>query len=262
MEVLICHWDGYGLSENNYRIAVMPSGMVRFLPAGMDQIFSAPNLPVMPEFLGKVARSFMETPEGKRLYRESLESWVGEVLDAKRLTERVAELYATLAHHLTRSERGQIREEANELSARIRARAVSVREQVRRPGVETLEFVEGVAVISDWRPMDKTEGVSLKVSDSKLMIVAGEKTSAAFAANVRLAAGSYAFSTAVRTEKVRPLTAGERQGAAPAEGAAPVEAAPPRSDRGQSKMARQTASVSSREAKRWSGPQGASSASE
>jgi len=40
MEVLLCHWDGYGLANNNFRVYEgSTTGRFVFLPAGMDQLF-------------------------------------------------------------------------------------------------------------------------------------------------------------------------------------------------------------------------------
>ncbi|HEX7863263.1 MAG TPA: CotH kinase family protein [Verrucomicrobiae bacterium] len=213
MEVLICHWDGYALSENNFRIAVRADGKIHFLPAGMDQIFSIPNFTWLPAFSGSVAKRFMEMPEGRERYRIMLEKLLSEFLGAERLSNRLEQLSAALEADLTRAERSQIRAEAKELSARIAARETSLKEQLKQTETKLLQFANGTAVVSNWQPMDQPEGGSMGSNDSTVAIVAGPRTSASWAAKVLLLPGRYTFATTVKTEDVSPLPFGTRQGA-------------------------------------------------
>ncbi len=49
MEVMICHWDGYSLGRNNFRIYHDPAAdRLVFLPTGMDQIFAKADLTWRP----------------------------------------------------------------------------------------------------------------------------------------------------------------------------------------------------------------------
>src|SRR5207249_4044056 len=50
MELMICHWDGYCLGRNNFRIYHDPgTRKMVFLPSGMDQVFSKADLPGKPD---------------------------------------------------------------------------------------------------------------------------------------------------------------------------------------------------------------------
>src|SRR5262249_22890778 len=43
MEVLTCHWDGYGLNRNNYRLFHnLETDRMIFMPHGLDQMFDYP----------------------------------------------------------------------------------------------------------------------------------------------------------------------------------------------------------------------------
>ena len=40
LDILFCHWDGYAMNRNNYRIYSDPeSGKFVFMPHGLDQLF-------------------------------------------------------------------------------------------------------------------------------------------------------------------------------------------------------------------------------
>jgi len=68
LEAMVCHWDGYCASCNNYRVYHDPTtDKLVFIAHGMDQIIGDPNFPLL---LGRgwVARALTETPEDKRAY--------------------------------------------------------------------------------------------------------------------------------------------------------------------------------------------------
>ena len=71
MEVMVGHRDGYCLARNNYRVYYdVDSDKIVFFPHGMDQLFGNPNATWLPHMAGLVAKAVMETPEGRRQYRE------------------------------------------------------------------------------------------------------------------------------------------------------------------------------------------------
>ena len=47
LETMVCHWDGYCLNRNNYRIYFEPTKKARFIPHGMDQCFGDTGLSVL-----------------------------------------------------------------------------------------------------------------------------------------------------------------------------------------------------------------------
>jgi spore coat protein H len=94
MQVLTCNWDGYAMYKNNYRVYHDPeSDRLFFIPHGMDQMFARPFLPLIPpRWDGLVARSFMETPQGRTLYEQQLGRLFTNVYHTDALTRRVTEL--------------------------------------------------------------------------------------------------------------------------------------------------------------------------
>jgi spore coat protein CotH len=73
-ELLACHWDGYTMAKNNYRLYFDPADRrARFLPHGMDQTFGDPNFPLyeFPETI--VAGVVMRNPVWRARYREVLQ---------------------------------------------------------------------------------------------------------------------------------------------------------------------------------------------
>jgi hypothetical protein len=160
MEILTCHWDGYALNRNNYRLFhdVETDRMV-FMPHGLDQMFgvmrSSPDSSILPSMVGSVAQAFMATEEGQQAYREHLSRLRSEVFLEERLTNRVAELSRRIRPTLAAygpDLANQHDLEAAELCRRIVARARSVTEQLNVSG-EPLRFDErGLAPLSEWTP--------------------------------------------------------------------------------------------------------------
>ncbi len=92
MEVLVCHHDGYSLDRNNFRIYQDPtSGRFVFIPHGMDLIFDNPTAPLLGRWRGLVAHAFMETSEGRKLYREAVVRSVESVYAGAPWPERIDE---------------------------------------------------------------------------------------------------------------------------------------------------------------------------
>jgi spore coat protein CotH len=70
MEVIVCHWDGYALNRNNFRIYHdRAAGKLVFLPHGLDQTFQRLNTPALPTMAGAVAKGVLEIPEVAERYR-------------------------------------------------------------------------------------------------------------------------------------------------------------------------------------------------
>jgi spore coat protein H len=212
MEVMVCHWDGYAMSENNFRIYAPEDGKIQFLPSGMDQIFAKADLAWKPRFSGRVARAFMETESADEKYEAAFRTLLPQVLNAGAISNRLAEVVSELSPHLSRGELGNIRNGAKEFVAGIEARSDSLRSQLDAREA-AVSFVNGLAEINDWEPVGEPEGGRLTQTASNLVIHAGPKTSASWRAKVRLPAGRYQLSSKVETHDVVPLPFGNRQGA-------------------------------------------------
>ncbi|MGE3808967.1 MAG: CotH kinase family protein [Gemmataceae bacterium] len=93
LEVLLWDWDGYPLNRNNYRIYHDPQrNKLVFIPSGMDQMFGNPGSGLFANFNGLVARSLLETPEGKKRYLARAEEIMKNSFKAEARVKRLDEL--------------------------------------------------------------------------------------------------------------------------------------------------------------------------
>lgn len=222
MEVLCGHRDGYGIQRNNFRLYHDPAtGRFVFLPTGMDQLFGRAELPLLPHFSGIVAKAVMETPEGKRAYRERIGLLFTNTLQAGALTNRVRGWAEKVAASLPRGEARALRREAADFSGRIAKRTAAVARLLAEPEPEPepLRFTNGIARPHGWRAVDVPAGGKLDQAASPdgraaLHIVAGPVTAASWRAKALLEPGKYHFEGRVRAAGVKPLAFGRNHGTA------------------------------------------------
>lgn len=161
MEVLTCHWDGYSLNRNNYRVFHdLSTGKMVFLPHGLDQMFGAgrgsPDDSIQPGMAGLVARAAVSTPTGRKQYLERIASLRATVLQEEKLTNRLwtlaQRLQPTLAAYSPDLAQWHRTEVAN-LADRISERTRSVTQQLASPqDFSPLTFdASGVARVTGWR---------------------------------------------------------------------------------------------------------------
>ncbi|MBX3744491.1 MAG: CotH kinase family protein [Verrucomicrobiae bacterium] len=216
MEILTCHWDGYGQNRNNFRLFHDQStGRMVFLPHGMDQMFgagrSSPYSSIEAPMRGVVARAFMATVEGRRMVMERLATLRSEVLVEDRVVARVRELAARIRPTLAAYHPDWAREHdraVEDLCVRIVERARSVTEQLASPRLP-LEFGEdGMARLSGWRrQMTARDGAPLRfevVEQDGVRVLriatAGAGGTGSWRTRVNLEPGRYRFEGRARTE--------------------------------------------------------------
>jgi hypothetical protein len=105
-----------------------------------------------------------------------------------------------------------------EVKERVRDRRKSLEQQLRAPEPSRLNFEDGAARLSGWKPVDAPAGGQLDESAApdgrkSLHLRAGPTTSASWRTTVLLAKGRYEFQAAVRTKGVEPLNFGRNHGA-------------------------------------------------
>jgi len=93
MEALLCHWDGYSMNRNNWRVFHdLDSNKMVFMPHGMDQMFGAPggraSGSIMPGTHGLVAQAVMSTSEGRRRYLERVSQLATNVFKVDSILQR------------------------------------------------------------------------------------------------------------------------------------------------------------------------------
>jgi len=89
MEVVLCHWDGYMMNRNNYRIiTTWIQDRLLFLPHGMDQTFgvkrASPDMSITPEIRGSLARSVLDVPEVWPRYLGAIADLTTNLFDVQR----------------------------------------------------------------------------------------------------------------------------------------------------------------------------------
>lgn len=96
-ETFTCHHQGYAMARDNYRIYHdVATDQLTFLPHGLDALFDKPSSPVLPEWKGLVARAVLETPEGRRRYRDRMTALLATAFNAETLQKRIDELAAVI----------------------------------------------------------------------------------------------------------------------------------------------------------------------
>ncbi|CAG1002186.1 partial Inner spore coat protein H, partial [Anaerolineae bacterium] len=97
MEIMTCHWDGYAMNRNNYRLFHdRDRDRMVFLPHGLDQMFgvhrSSPTSPILPAMQGLVANAVLSLPGAPERLRDRIAALRADVFLPERLTNRVQEL--------------------------------------------------------------------------------------------------------------------------------------------------------------------------
>ena len=104
-EVIVCHWDGYSLNRNNFRIYHdRASDRMVFLPHGLDQTFQRPNIPAVPPMAGLVAKSVLEVPEFAERFRVREAQLLTNVFQVEPLVKHLREVAAKVRGALTETD--------------------------------------------------------------------------------------------------------------------------------------------------------------
>jgi hypothetical protein len=245
LEMLTWHWDGYVMKKNNYRIYHDPDAdRMVFLPHGMDQMFWQPNGTVIPRASnveGLIARAVLETPEGRRLYRERAASLLTNVFTVERLTNHINQLHARIRpvlQAISREDARNFDDAVNHLRNAVTQRVRVAAQKLFEPEAQPVRFdPSGVATLTQWQTLDirntgKLDQPALVGSTSRLATAsapnrtekvnpaentgAGIKTlhikagpegrcTASWRQHLVLRPGSYVFEGRVRTAGVVPL---------------------------------------------------------
>lgn len=143
MEVITCHWDGYAMNRNNYRVYNdQDSGRMIFLPHGLDQMFGMsggqahPHTPLVPRMSGLLANAVIGSTEGRERYLQIMGHLVTNVFDAEKLIHRVREVEARIRPYLAESGRRSVYEhksKVDQLCQNIEERGRSLLDQLNAP---------------------------------------------------------------------------------------------------------------------------------
>lgn len=222
LEMMLCHWDGYTLNRNNWRIFNdLETRKMVFIPHGLDQMFGIGGRfqgrgNILPNNIsGSVSAAVLGTPEGKQRYLERFEQIYTNVFKVDDIVRRVDELTVGIMPILEESHpalASEFQKHATSLRRRIIRRDQVLRGQIDDlgPPPSPIEFGQnGVIQLTDWKASPVRSG-DPTLAESKspeglalLTINAGATTSSSsWRTRVVLGAGQYRFEGRVRLEDV------------------------------------------------------------
>lgn len=209
LEIMLCHWDGYSMGHNNYRVYHDPdSDRLVFLPHGLDQLFgvfrSSPESPIRPMMKSIVGRAVREVPQARSRYLAAMSRLLTNVFAADALTQRVDEIAARVRPALDPSQRLRHARSVDWLKDRIDRRARSVAQQIREAEVPIAFDASGEARLTDWQPRIDAGSPSFtrpRGAHPTLQVWAsGTRAYGTWRTTVLLAPGAYRFVGRVRIE--------------------------------------------------------------
>jgi hypothetical protein len=214
LEMFTSHTDGYAMNRNNYRLYHDPaSGRFHFLAHGLDWAYASAGLSIDPPKNSIITKAVLQTPQGRKLYRERVRQLYTNVFRVDIMTNRVNAAVANLkAAARNPNEAKEFENYGAEMRNRIVARAKNIAEQLGKPEPQPMKFdASGIALLNDWRPKkDKGEPVQdqPKFEDKPTLHIRAEKGDvvASWRANVLLEEGRYRLQGLARTAQVTVLT--------------------------------------------------------
>jgi len=210
MEVIQCHWDGYSMNRNNYRVYHdLESGKMIFMPHGLDQMFGtgdrgSPASPILPQMNGFVASAVLGTAEGRSRYLQRLAELRTNVFNVEAITNRVRQLEERIRPYISENTYSRRRSSVASLCDNIVARAENLDRQLGDPP-KPAAFVNGIVRLTGWREHDVNGAGNFDISSSKdgkklLHVTASGQTSASsWRTRLLLTSGRYIFEGYSRT---------------------------------------------------------------
>jgi len=216
LERMLCHWDGYTLNVNNYRLYFDTKGKGVFIPSGMDQMLGDLSAPLFSTPRGMVASTVMENPQWRSAYRQRVRELQPLFRPGSVVANRIPFVAERLAQAMGRlgpdKPAEQIRS-AEDVRARFFQRGRDITAQLgvgEPPPVPMLEFdEEQTAWPPEWKKMsqvadtkldtpvdrDGRRSFSIRVGSSRVCV-------ASWRSLVALGPGEYTFHAKVRTRDV------------------------------------------------------------
>lgn len=138
LESLTCHWDGYSMNRNNYRVfSDHETGKMVFIPHGMDQMFgirrASPQSGILPPVRSLLSYSVMTLPGMEMELVRRIAELRHKLLEPSEVVPRVQEISDSLRPTLAAYGKDFVERHdraVDELITRIQERAVSVTQQL------------------------------------------------------------------------------------------------------------------------------------
>jgi hypothetical protein len=228
LEMMLCHWDGYTMNRNNWRVFHdLDSNKMIFIPHGMDQMFDLgrqfdPGRTGLQHVSGDVARVLFSTREGQNRLQERIRQLYTKIFAGDPIASRVDEIVAGLRPVLLESHpeiARSLQQQANRLKQRIGRRGDTLRRQLGVPIQLTQFGADGILRLTGWKPSTVSGNPTLRqVNDPAgnpiMAITAGAGTSSAsWRTVVVLGPGRYQFQGRVRVLDVT-IEDGDNRGGA------------------------------------------------
>jgi hypothetical protein len=227
VEVMVWHWDGYGLNKNNWRLFHdLDSDKMVFIPHGLDQTFGIGNrgtVGVTPRWSGMVAEVVMATPEGRRRYRERFGQLFTNVFKADQVLARVDEIEGAVQTALLQYNPQFARNQEHQamwFKQQIARRNADLARQLGVPLIVTKFGSDGVTRLSGWKPdpsrtgdTNLTQGKDPEGKDLLVISASGNGLNNGFwRTRVTLPPGQYRFEGKVRLKDVAVPQGDKRAG--------------------------------------------------
>jgi len=209
MEMILCHWDGYAIGRNNFRIYHdLDTDRMVFIPQGMDQMLDRPK-EIFPNAQGLVARTMLEIPEARQRYLQRVGELTTNILPAVGMGARITEVSAKTEAALRETDPAAAdahRSRANALRRRLQARLTSL-EAMLSPASRTKFDAQGTLALNDWAPQtDLGEADLPKEQDEKgnalLRISTKTGCTASWRTTKLLDRGKYRIEARIKTQSV------------------------------------------------------------
>ncbi|MFO0903365.1 MAG: CotH kinase family protein [Pirellulales bacterium] len=215
VERLQCHWDGYTMNRNNYRIYFDPkTGKAHFLPHGMDQMFGDPGFPLFHRAEPIVAAAVLQNPKWRAAYRRRIEQLLPQYTKenllaiADRAEARLRPYFESRGADAVRHHE----ERARDFKGRLAARYEGVVRQLQEAEPLPVEFdAAGRYELKDWFVMQDSADAQLQAEEvggrKRWRIRAGASGHcvASWRQRVLLEQGSYEVEATIATRGVEPL---------------------------------------------------------
>jgi spore coat protein H len=211
IEQLVGQTDGYGVDANNYRIYHDPiSGKMVFFPHGLDRAFSGAYFILQPRTHQILTRAVLQTAEGRRAYRDTLEELFKGLFDVGDLTNCISEAAIRL-RQAARSPKEVEEIELNgaKLLSTIVERVAAIAGKLAAPELKPVQFdSSGVAFLTDWTPFiptsAKLDEVVLDGAATLHVFCSDEAISGSFRTRVLLDPGRYILAGDLRIISIEP----------------------------------------------------------
>jgi hypothetical protein len=136
IETLTWQTNGYSMRTNKYRLYHDPtSDKMVFLPHGTEPAFVAVDGPLFPAAAGLIARTVLQAPEGKKLYREQVTKLLNTHFRVETIQARLAELAAKVRPVVAQNNPAAATAfdaAVKQLGDRIARRAYFVQQEIRK----------------------------------------------------------------------------------------------------------------------------------